>query len=52
MDAALEVDEAEALAVAREGGARLATSADLATGVRAFSSRQAPSFRDKADPEK
>ena len=51
IDVALEVDETEALAVAREGGARLATSADLAAGLRAFSSRQAPQFRDKADRE-
>ena len=52
IDAALEGDEAEALAVAREGGARLATSADVAAGVEAFSSRQTPEFRDKADRER
>ncbi|ARP99637.1 enoyl-CoA hydratase/isomerase family protein [Pseudorhodoplanes sinuspersici] len=49
IDAALDLSETEALAMAREGGARLATSFDLAAAVQAFSSRQAPQFRDKID---
>ena len=41
----------QALAMAREYAARLATSADLAEGVRSFLERRSPVFSDKIDRE-
>lgn len=45
----LDTDEAAALAAAREHAARLATSDDLAEGVRSFIDRRSPAFRDMID---
>jgi enoyl-CoA hydratase/carnithine racemase len=45
----LDADEASGLAAAREHAARLATSDDLAEGVRSFIERRNPVFRDTVD---
>lgn len=45
----LDADEASALAAAREHAAQLATSDDLAEGVRSFIERRNPVFRDTVD---
>jgi enoyl-CoA hydratase/carnithine racemase len=50
--AALQTNEEAALVVAREFTARLATSADLAEGVRSFLERRSPAFRDAIDRER
>lgn len=50
--AAMQTNEEAALAVARELAARLATSADLAEGVRSFHERRNPAFRDPIDRER
>jgi enoyl-CoA hydratase/carnithine racemase len=47
--AALETNDEAALVTAREYAARLATSADLAEGVRSFLDRRSPAFRDAID---
>jgi enoyl-CoA hydratase/carnithine racemase len=49
MTAAQDAKEPEALATARDCAARLATSADLAEGVRAFLDRRSPVFGDTID---
>lgn len=49
---ALETNEEAALATARDYAARLATSADLAEGVRSFLERRSPVFRDAIDRER
>jgi enoyl-CoA hydratase/carnithine racemase len=50
--AALDESGEAALAVAREYAARLATSGDLAEGVRSFLERRSPVFRDAIDRER
>jgi enoyl-CoA hydratase/carnithine racemase len=47
--AAQNAKEPEALALARDYAARLATSADLAEGVRSFLERRSPVFGDTID---
>jgi enoyl-CoA hydratase len=49
---AQDADEQTALAVARDYAAQLATSADLAEGVRSFIERRSPQFRDKTDRDR
>ncbi len=46
---AQDSDEQTALTLARAYAAQLATSADLAEGVRSFLERRSPQFRDKID---
>lgn len=50
--AAMDESEGSALVEARELAARLATSADLAEGVRSFLERRPPQFRDRIDRER
>jgi enoyl-CoA hydratase/carnithine racemase len=51
MIAAQNANESQALATARDYAARLATSADLAEGVRSFLERRDPVFGDTIDHE-
>ena len=52
IDAAQELDDRAALAMAREYAALLSASGDLAEGVRSFLERRSPLFRDTIDRER